>query len=101
MQSDPGHPERVAYSVDIDEISGLAPTVAPGTTIELWVTWDRPLVTQPELQPVIRDAILEKIDPPVTPDGPTVATFLVTRKRLGHLMWADRYGNISAVALPG
>ena len=87
---------RVAYSIDLSEVAGLSPTVPPGSSVELWATWERPVTHSPRLQRVVEDAILEKVSPPLTPDGPTVATFLITRREMDDLLWADRYGAISA-----
>ena len=91
---------RVSYSFDVDEIDGLSPTALPGTVVELWVTWDPPVVEQPKLQRVVKNAVVERISAPVTPDGPTVATFLIARSSLEDLLWADRYGTLSASTLP-
>jgi hypothetical protein len=92
--------ERVAYSIELDEIAGLSSAADPGSIAELWVTWDRPLTRVPKLQPVVRDAMLAQISPPITADGPTVATFLVSRKNVERLLWADRYGSLSATVVP-
>lgn len=93
--------DLVSYSIDVSDIAGLPPTAVPGSETELWVTWERPLTRSPKLQRVVRDAVLERIDAPVTPDGPTVATFLVSRTEIDDLLWADRYGALSAtITLP-
>lgn len=92
--------ERVAYSIGLDEIAGLSPVEAPGSIAELWVTWDRPLTRVPKLQRIVHDAVLARIDPPISSDGPTVATFLVSRKGVERLLWADRYGSLSAIVIP-
>ena len=92
--------DRVSYSFDVDDVAGLSPTTAPGTVVELWVTWDRPVVEHPKLQRVVKDAVLERISAPITADGPSVATFLIARSSLEGLLWADRYGTLSASTLP-
>jgi hypothetical protein len=94
------HPDSVAYSIDMDEITGLSPVADPGSVAELWVTWDRPLTRVPKLQPVVHDALLAQISPPLTADGPTVATFLVSRRSVERLLLADRYGSLSATVVP-
>jgi hypothetical protein len=87
---------RVAYSLDLEDIAGLSPTTTPGTAVELWATWSPPITKSPRLQRVVRDAILERVSLPITPDGPIVATFLVEEREIDELLWADRYGEISA-----
>jgi hypothetical protein len=87
---------RIAYSIDLDDIAGLSPATTPGTAVELWATWSRPITESPRLQRVVRDAILDRVILPITPDGPTVATFLITERDIDELLWADRYGEISA-----
>ena len=94
------HEGSVAYSIDLDEITGLSPVADPGSIAELWVTWDRPLTRVPKLQSVVRDAVLAEISPPITADGPTVATFLVSRKSVERLLLAERYGSLSATVDP-
>jgi hypothetical protein len=89
-------PGRVAYAIDMSEIAGLSPTATPGTAVELWATWDRPVTESPRLQRIVRGAILQRVSLPITPDGPTVATFLVAQRDIADLLWADRYGAISA-----
>lgn len=92
--------ERVAYSIGLSEIAGLSPVADPGSIAELWVTWDRPLTRVPKLQRIVRDAVLARISPPISTDGPTVATFLVSRRAIERLLWADRYGSLSATVIP-
>ena len=86
----------VSYAVPAREVAGLPPDVQAGTTVDLWVAWDPPLTKKPRLQSLLQGVVLEKIAPPVTPDGSAAALFLVPRPDVDRLIWADRYGSLSA-----
>jgi hypothetical protein len=94
-------PKLFAYAVAVTEIAGLPPDAEAGTTLDLWVSWEPPLVEPRDVgvQSLMRRVILEKIVPPVTPEGPYVATLLVDRRQVADLLNADRYGALS-VTLP-
>ena len=93
IESQAGH---VGYSVDLREIAGLAPTTPAGTVIDIWVTWDPPLTKVPKLQRVLRGAVVEKVVPPITTTGSPVAMLSVPERDVDDLLWADRYGSLSA-----
>lgn len=86
----------ITYAIDVREIAGLSEATAPGTIIDLWVTWDPPLTDVPELDRLIRGAMVTKMTPPVTPEGSYVAVLAVDQKQVENLLWADRYGSLSA-----
>jgi len=91
---------RVTYAMKLNEVSGLSPSAPPGTMLDLWVTWDRPLTEVPKLQRLVRRVVLEQIAPPVTPNGPYVAMLSVSQSQADELVWADRYGSLGATMLP-
>ena len=91
--------DRVSYAIAVAELAGLSPTSAPGTLLELWVTWDPPITKRPKLQKLLDDVVLDEIAPPVTPEGPQVALLSVARNQLDELLWADRYGSLSAAVI--
>ena len=89
-------PNVVSYAVAVREVAGLPPDVPPGTTLDLWVAWDPPVTKKPRLQSLLQGVVLETIAPPVTPDGSAAALFHVPRRDVDRLIWADRYGSLSA-----
>ena len=91
--------ERLTYAILVEELAGLSPDATPGTVLQLWVTWDPPVTKQPKLQKLLDGVILDEIAPPVTPDGPYVALLSVARGQLDELLWADRYGTLSAAVI--
>ncbi len=91
--------DRRTYAVSVVELAGLPPDAAPGTRLHLWVMWRPPLVRKPRLQPLIADVILEKVVPPVTPEGSHVALLSVPGREAPDLLWADQFGELS-VTLP-
>jgi len=94
------HQSSVTYAMDIKDVAGLAPNAQPGALLDLWVTWDRPVSEVPRLQRMLRGVVLEQVAPPVTPDGPYVAILSVPRRDVDKLLWADRYGAVSATTIP-
>lgn len=88
------------YAISLSELSGLTESTAPGTIVDLWVTWDPPLTPRPKLQRIVSGAVVDEIAPPVTPDGPYAAMLLVRQRDIEDLLWADRYGSLSAVTKP-
>lgn len=89
----------VSYAIALAELAGLSPNATPGTTLQLWVTWDPPVTKRPRLQKLLDGVVLDEIAPPVTPDGPHVALLSVARNQLDELLWADRYGSLSAAVV--
>lgn len=92
--------DRREYALGMHELGGLPNDAAPGTRMELWVTWDPPITKVPELRRLIRDVVVADIVPPLTPDGPTAVIVSVPTDRVPDLIWGDQYGTLSVV-LPG
>jgi hypothetical protein len=91
--------ERFEYAIAVAELDGLPPDVEPGTVYDLWVTWEPPLVEQPDVQPLLRDVVLERVIPPIVPEGPTVAVLGIPRTKTAvrALVYGDQYGKLSVV----
>ncbi len=68
--------------------------------MDLWVAWDPPITKSPRIQRLVSDVMLEKIVPPVTPDGPAAAILAIEVSEIGDLLYADRYGSLSVTLLP-
>ena len=94
-----GHSMR-SYAIAAAELDGLPLDAAPGTVMDVWASWDPPLTKRPQVQPLIRDVVLERIAPPVSPDGPYVAVLLVSDRRVVDLIYGDRYGSLSVAIAP-
>lgn len=92
--------DRRSYAVGQNELAGLPPDAAPGTPLELWVTWEPPLSRGPRLQRLIGDVVLERTIPGPVPEAPVTVLLSVPTNRIGDLIYADGYGRLSAV-LPG
>jgi hypothetical protein len=88
-----------AYALPLARISGLPSSAAPGTRLNLWALWEPPVTKEPSAQLLIRDIVLERIVPAVTPDGPETAILLVPRNRISDLIYADRFSQISAALI--
>ena len=87
--------EKRGYALATAELAGLSPDVAPGTPLELWVTWTEPISKEPSVQKLLDGVTLERIVPPVTPDGPEVAVLSVSSKDIPDLIYGDRFGALS------
>jgi hypothetical protein len=94
-----GEAARFEYAIALVELDGLAPDVDPGTLFDLWVTWEPPLVDQPDVRPLLRAVVLERVIPPVVPEGPTVAVLGIprTKSAVRALVYGDQYGKLSVV----
>lgn len=86
----------VSYAIPTIDLQGLRPDIAPGTHLDLWVTWQPPVTKTAELHPLLKDVVLEEIVPPLSPDGPHAAILLVDPDQITDLMWGDRFGALSA-----
>ena len=87
---------REIYAITLSDLPGLAPDSAPGTRLNLWVTWEPPVTKHPKVHLLLENVILKRISPPLTVNGPFVANLLVSRKGLPDLLWADRFGKLNA-----
>ncbi len=85
-----------SYAIGLHELKGLAPNAAPGTRLEVWVSWEPPVVDEPRVQRLLKRVVLEKIIAPLT-DGPLVALLLVRPGEVGDLLYGHRYGQLSAL----
>ena len=90
---------EVDYAIAAAELSGLSPDAAPGTLLDLWVAWDPPITDKPQVQPLLRGVRLNRIVPPVTPEGPEVALLSVRPSQVSDLIWGDRYGSLSVTMI--
>jgi hypothetical protein len=88
-----------AYALPLVRLSGLPSGAAPGTRLDLWALWQPPATREPSAQLLIHDIVLERIIPPVTPDGPETAILLVPRNRISDLIYADRFSQMSAALI--
>lgn len=85
------------YAVPIVELQGLSPDVAPGSRLDLWVTWQPPVVDKPDVRRLLEGVILERIVPPTLPDGPHAAVLQVPTRRAHRLIWGHRFGVLSVL----
>ena len=83
------------YAVDISTLSGFPPDAERGDRFDIWVAWDQRVVKGPNIQLLLEGVELEKVAPPVTPEGPYVALFIVTRGQARDLLYGERYGALS------
>ena len=86
-----------SYALSEAEITGLPPDSAPGTPLELWVTWEPPITKRVKLQRLMRDVVLERIIAGVTPEAPSTILLSVKADAVPDLLWADRFGVLSAI----
>ena len=83
------------YALAISELHGLPPDVQPGQQLELWVAWDPEFSEGPQIQRLLKTVTLTRFVEPVTADGPRVVILSVPEKRVGDLMYGDRFGSLS------
>ena len=93
--------DRREYAVALSELNGLPVDAAPGARMDVWVTWHPPVTNKPTVQRLIQGVVLERIIPPLTPDGPDGVLLSVAKSRLSALIFGDRFGELSVAMLPG
>lgn len=93
-------PGLYSYAIPITELQGLPPEIAPGTLIDLWVAWQPPITKKTQIQPLLKRVLLERIVPPLLPDGPHSALLQVRVDRAHRLIWGDRFGALSVLTPP-
>ena len=99
-EDDGGDKGTRIYALALSELQGLGPDIAPGTRLELWVSWNPPVTEEPKVQHLFRGAIVYGLTPPVTPDGPVTIELALDEKKVPDLIYADRFGAITATELP-
>ena len=88
------------YAIAVADLGGLPADAPPGTTLDLWVTWDPPVTEKPTVQRLLKGVVLERIVPAITPNGPDAALLTVETDQLSSLIFGDRYGVLSVALLP-
>lgn len=87
------------YALSLERVTGIAPITPPGSRLELWVAWKPPVTRAPRIQRLLPSVTLQRIVPPVTPQGPLVAILLVDIDDMPDLLYAERYGSLSAAVV--
>lgn len=95
-----GNVEERIYAVSLPRLQGLPANAAPGTRLELWVAWEPPITRAPRYQKLLDGVVLSEIVPPPIPEAPPTALLSVASKSVGDLLYADRYGALSALVVP-
>jgi hypothetical protein len=85
----------VSYAIAAPEIEGLPPNVAPGDRFSLWALWEPPVTRRPKLQRIVEEVYVEAFVPNITSEGVPKVVFLVDPRRVGDIIYADRYGTFS------
>jgi hypothetical protein len=93
----PGSLTRRTYALGLHELGGLPPNVAPGSALELWVTWEPPLTKAARVHLLLDDVVVERVIPPALPEGPTSVLISVPARGIPDLIYGDRFGELSAV----
>lgn len=93
--------ELVMHAVEISRLDGFPPDASAGDVFDVWVAWNPPIVKGPNVQLLLKAVALEKIAPPVTPEGPYVAFLLMSRREAREFLYATRYGALSVTVPAG
>jgi hypothetical protein len=96
--SEPASRDGVVYTIYLYKLPGLAPDAAPGTTLDIWVTWDRSVTGKPRVDLLVEDVTLQRIEAGFE-EGP-VADLLLREKDFVNLIYGERFGqfNVSVSA---
>jgi len=88
---------RRTYALGLHELGGLPPNAAPGSALELWVTWKPPLTKAARVHLLLDDVVVERVIPPSVPEGSTTVLISVPARGIPDLIYGDRFGELSAV----
>ena len=88
---------RRTYALGLHELAGIPNDVPPGTSVEIWATWEPPLTREVRVQLLLKDVVIERLVPPVVPEGPTSVLLSVPTRDISDLLYGHRYGELSAV----
>jgi hypothetical protein len=88
-----------SYSIGLHELSGITPDIPPGTHIEIWASWDPSVSKEPQIQRLLKDVVIERIDPPFLPEGPTAVVLALAPHQVKNMLWGDKYGDLAAVVI--
>lgn len=87
-----------SYSIALHELSGLTQSTPPGTHIEIWAAWDSGS-SEPHVQRLLKDVVVEKIEPPFLPEGPTEVVLSLAAHQAKRMFWGDKYANLGAIVI--
>ena len=91
-------PGRAAYTIYLYKLAGIAPDSAPGTRLDIWVTWKPPVTERPKVNLLLEDVELGRIESGFE-EGP-VADLLVDEDDVPDLIYGERFGALTAVVRP-
>lgn len=87
------------YSIGLHELSGLTELTAPGTRIDIWASWGPPLTKRPQVQRLLRNVTILRIQPPFLPEGPVAVVLSLSKDQVESMVWGDKYGSLAAVVI--
>lgn len=87
-----------SYSIALHELSGLTASTPAGTHIEIWAAWDAGS-ERPQVQRLLKDVVIERIEPPFLPEGPTEVILSIDPHEARRMFWGDKYANLGAVII--
>jgi hypothetical protein len=93
--------ETRIYAVSLPRLQGLSASAVAGTRLELWVAWEPPITKAARFQKLLEDVVLEEIVPPPIPEAPPTALLSVDVDHVADLLYADRFGALTATIVPG
>jgi hypothetical protein len=97
----PVPPDRATYWIGAHEIEGVVPELAPGTRVEVWVTWEPPLVKQPVVEKLIRDAYIAAILPSTMIEGTLDVGLSLNDRDISAMTYGERFGSLNLIVLNG
>ena len=84
------------YAIPLPKLDGLPAAVPPGTTIQIWVAWNKPITKGPRIQRLVSGVTVAKVLPPTSPGQPDVVLLNVPHDEVPDLLYGHRWGALSA-----
>ena len=85
---------QTIYSIYLYKLPGLAPDAAPGSVVDIWVTWKPPVTRAPKVDLLLEDVVLQRIETGFV-EGP-VADLIVAEEQVPDLIYGERFGSFNA-----
>ncbi len=95
-----GVPQLRGYTLPLAEMQGLSMDSAVGARLEIWVAWRRDVTRAPQIQRVVRGAVLGAVEEARIAEGPQTVELLIPVDQFPDFLAAHEFGTLSAAIIP-
>ena len=88
------------YALPLAELRGLSPDSSVGSRLEIWVAWHRDVGGGPQVQRVVRGAVLGAVREATVAEGPLTVELFIPLEEFPDFLSAYEFGSLSAALIP-